>query len=291
MSLQKKMRETHARHLPVPTPHRLTASETDLLAILLESNDQNRRQAAAAADALIRHYGSLANLRRATATELQRIAGFGQQDSLRILAALEVGRRALIPDRVDRPVLADSATVFAIYGPNLIRQRREVLVAALVDAKLRWMRDVHLAEGALFECILRPRDIFAAILAESPAGVVLIHNHPSGDPTPSDDDRHFTNRILEAGRVLGVRILDHVVVGADGYYSFADHNEMSLNTSPERAKPHRDDSAAWQHFRETHQTLSVAPSACCMHDFDDPMDIPFDKQFPAICKAEKEQEK
>jgi DNA repair protein RadC len=112
--------------------------------------------------------------------------------------------------------------VFAHFRPRLGSLRQEIFWALLLDAKHRKLREVRIAEGSLTAALVHPREVFAPAVRESAAALVLVHNHPSGDPSPSPEDRQITRRLREAGELVGVRVLDHVIVGADAHYSFVD---------------------------------------------------------------------
>jgi DNA repair protein RadC len=116
--------------------------------------------------------------------------------------------------------------VFAHLRGPLAGLRREVFHVLLLDAKHRKLRDVRVSEGSLTATLVHPREVFAPAVRESAAAVVLAHNHPSGDPAPSAEDREITRRLRGAGDLVGVRVLDHVIVGAESYFSFADAGEL-----------------------------------------------------------------
>ena len=115
-----------------------------------------------------------------------------------------------------------SSDVYAHFRERLASERRERFYAVLLDNKHRKIKDVHVSEGSLTASIVHPRDVFAAVVRESAAAVIFVHNHPSGDPTPSREDIEITRRLREAGDLMGVRVLDHIVIGKGRYVSFVD---------------------------------------------------------------------
>ena len=170
----------------------------------------------------IAHYGSLLELARAPARELQRIPGLGPARARRIRAAFDLGKEAAAERVRPGKTLTCPADVHAALGPTLVHEQRELLVVVGLDARNR-VRVVHqVATGTLTRCASTPRDIFLPVLRESAAHLILVHNHPSGDPEPSPDDIALTLRVRDAGRLLGITVLDHVVVATEGYVSLAD---------------------------------------------------------------------
>jgi DNA repair protein RadC len=138
------------------------------------------------------------------------------------LAVFQIARRfatkALRPG--DR--FTSSAEVFRHYHERLRDRRKEVFLALLLDSKNRVLREVQVSEGSLTASIVHPREVFAPVVRESAAAVLFIHNHPSGDPTPSREDLEITSRLREAGELMGVRVLDHIIIGSGDYVSLAD---------------------------------------------------------------------
>ena len=128
---------------------------------------------------------------------------------------------ALAPDR-SPPSLRCSAEVYALLGPTLARKKQERFLVVALDARNRIIRKHVVAVGSLTACIVHPREAFAPLVRDRAAAVILIHNHPSGDATPSPEDFELTERLAKAGQLLGIAVLDHIVVGKKGYYSFRD---------------------------------------------------------------------
>ena len=110
--------------------------------------------------------------------------------------------------------------------PMLAGLKREQFQALLLDRKNRVTRDVMISQGSLTASVVHPREVFNPAIRDSAAAVIFVHNHPSGDPAPSPEDRDITRRLKEVGDVMGVRILDHVVIGHDRYFSFSDRGML-----------------------------------------------------------------
>ena len=115
-----------------------------------------------------------------------------------------------------------SQDAFSHFHERLCDYRREVFLALLLDSKNRLIREVQISEGSLNASIVHPREVFAPVLRESAAAILFVHNHPSGDPTPSREDIEITKRLKQVGDLMGVRVLDHIIVGNGDYVSLAD---------------------------------------------------------------------
>lgn len=129
-----------------------------------------------------------------------------------------------------------SADVYALLRERLAPLYHEQLIAVGLDCRGRAIREILIAQGGLTGCVMSPRDAFRRILAEPVATFVLVHNHPSGDPAPSVEDARLTERMDAAARLLGLPMLDHVIIGADGYFSFADAGLLIPSEAIESAR-------------------------------------------------------
>lgn len=205
-------------------------SNTELLAILLRTGD---RAAGCSALDLAQRLLALGNgwwpgderagirfLATATVEELGQVPGVGLAKAAQVKAAVELGRRVAAAAAGDRPEACTPAAVAALLRAELQHQDQERLVALLVDAKLRVFSVELVSQGGLDTSLAHPREVFKAAVRKSAHAIVLGHNHPSGDPTPSPLDIAVTRRLAEAGRLLGIEVLDHVVVGDNTYVSF-----------------------------------------------------------------------
>jgi DNA repair protein RadC len=153
---------------------------------------------------------------------LERVPGVGTATAARVVASLELGRRAAADDVEPGGQVRGPADVFARMGPRLRDVPQEEFHALLLNSRHRIVREVLVTRGTLDSALVHPREVFRPAVAEGAAGVILVHNHPSGDPTPSAEDRAVTRQLAEAGRAVGIPVLDHVVVGRGTYVSLAD---------------------------------------------------------------------
>ncbi len=200
-----------------------TLSDTELLALILRSGDAaSGNSAIDQGRVLIQNFGSLRSMAGATVAELCSIKGIGPAKAAELLAVFELARR--FGSSMLRPGdrYSDPQTVFAHFHERLRDHKRERFIALLLDSKNRLLREVNISEGSLTASIVHPREVFGPVVRESAAAVLFVHNHPSGDPAPSREDLDITKRLKEAGELMGVRVLDHIIIGSEGYVSLAD---------------------------------------------------------------------
>ena len=202
-------------------------SEAELLALVLRTGDAaSKTSAVDQARTLLARFGSLRALAGATIRELCALPGIGPAKAAEVQAVFELGRR------LDGDTLAPGARftcsdeVFRHYHDRLRDRKKELFLALLLDSKNRVLREVRVSEGSLTASIVHPREVFVPVVRESAAAVLFVHNHPSGDPTPSREDLEITTRLQEAGTLMGVRVLDHIIIGSGGYVSFVDRGLM-----------------------------------------------------------------
>lgn len=160
----------------------------------------------------------LRQLQRVPVEELLQVRGMGKARAARLLAAAELGRR-LWPDGEQAPLVRGPETVFDLTR-DIRGTNREHFVGFYLNSRNQLLRREIISIGSLNASIVHPREVYQPAIAVSAASVILAHNHPSGDPTPSEEDLAITRRLVEAGRILGIDVLDHVVVAKDAYASF-----------------------------------------------------------------------
>ncbi len=216
--------ERPRERLLIQGPQALTNAQ--LLAILLRVGRQGSSAVQVGMDILDR-LGDIAGLAQCGIEELCAIPGVGEAKAAQLKAALELGKRALAAPLTKGTKVTSSRDLFTHYHPTLRDLRHEIFKVILLDAKHAIMRDTTVSEGSLTLSIVHPREVFTLAVRESAAAVIFLHNHPSGDPTPSQEDRILTARLVSAGEVLGIRVLDHLVVGDGRYVSFADQGWLT----------------------------------------------------------------
>jgi len=203
-------------------------SDAELLALIIRTGSAiDKTSAVDQARILLASFGSLRTLAAATTTELCRQKGIGPAKAAEIQALFELARRFARQEvrRGDR--FTSSNDIFAHYHEKLRDRKKEVFLSLLLDSKNRLLKEIQVSEGSLNASIVHPREVFAPIIRESAAAVLFVHNHPSGDPTPSREDIALTERLAEAGKLMGVKVLDHIIIGSGSYVSFCDRGLLS----------------------------------------------------------------
>lgn len=208
-------------------------SESDLVALLLRTGSRERG-AETLARRLIGEAGGLAALCEMPFDALCAAPGLGPAKAACLLAAAEVGRR--LASRRLRPgdVIRTPADVHRHFHQRLRGARREHFMVLLLDGRHRVMSESQVSQGTLTASLVHPREVFRAAVQCAAAAIVLVHNHPSGDPTPSREDHEVTRRLVAAGDVVGIRVVDHVVVADGGYHSFQESGEIAEGTDRNR---------------------------------------------------------
>jgi DNA repair protein RadC len=196
-------------------------SDTELLALLLGTGARDE-PVTALAGRILRELGGVSALSRIGAGALEHMSGVGPTKASRIVAAIELGRRVVARPLTRNARIGSSRDVDAALRARLADSDVEHFIAIALDAKNRPTFEVEVARGGLSQCPVSPADVFRALLREAAAGVVFVHNHPSGEPSPSAEDVALTDRLRRAGELLGVNVVDHVIIGREGYFSFLD---------------------------------------------------------------------
>jgi len=196
-------------------------SDAQLLAILLRTG-RRKSSALDLACHLLDQCGGLAALKQLSVAELCSMKGIGPAKAAQIQASLELGRRSLAQPLNLGFRVSSSRDIYRHYYPLLRDMKKETFKLLLFDGKNRLLKDITVSTGSLSLNIVHPREVFKPAVRESAASIILLHNHPSGDSSPSPEDRELTRRLAEAGRIMGVKVLDHIVIGDGTYYSFAD---------------------------------------------------------------------
>jgi len=199
--------------------------DNELLALVLGSGTRGRG-ALELADRLIDAAGGLHGLTRAGVDDLRRVPGVGRARAAQVLAAVEFGRRTLVRDGVARPRLSSprelAAHLLPLYGASAV----ERFGIVMLDSKHRLIRVKLVSTGSLDATIVHPREVFREAAAAAAAVIVLFHNHPSGDPTPSPDDVALTARMVGAGAVMGIDVVDHLILADQRYYSLLESGRL-----------------------------------------------------------------
>jgi DNA repair protein RadC len=199
--------------------------DNELLAVVL-GQGQAETNVLDLANALLARVGGLEGLARARLEELTGTRGIGSARAAQVLAAIELGRRTLSYVARERPVISSPRVMAELLLPQFGNRPVEQFGAVLVDSKHRVLKTCVLSVGTLDASIVHPREIFREAMAANAAALVLFHNHPSGDPEPSLEDIRLTERLVAAGVLMGIDVLDHVILGHTTYYSFRERRTL-----------------------------------------------------------------
>lgn len=206
-------------------------SSAELIALVLGAGRPGR-SALVLASGLLKRFGSLRALAARRPGELTAEPGIGPARAAALVAAVELGRRTAETRLVPGARLGSSGDVFRHYHLRLRDLKRERFLALLLDSKHRLLGEILVSEGTLTASLVHPREAFAVAIRESAAALVFVHNHPSGDPSPSREDLDLTRRLVAVGELVGIQVLDHLVIGEGRYHSFADAGRIGFEWRP-----------------------------------------------------------
>jgi DNA repair protein RadC len=204
-------------------PESLTTPE--LLAILFRTGTV-KRNAVQLAEELFKSLGGLAGLSTASLEELSSIDGVGRVKAIEVKAAVELGKRLAATTDEAKPQIRSPDDVAKLMMADLRYETKEHLYALTLDARNQVRQRRLISTGTLTESLVHPREVYKEAIRFSAAAIVLVHNHPSGEPTPSPEDIATTKRLTEAGKILGIDLLDHVIIGDGRWASLKDRGLM-----------------------------------------------------------------
>jgi len=197
-------------------------SEAELLAIVLRTGN-GKNSAVDLARHILNKYDGLRGLDGQSIEELQSINGIGLAKAAQIKAALEIAKRLAVQKWRVQDRVKSSEDIYRIVHLRMRDLGREEFRVLFLTARHDILTEKKLFEGSLMESVVSPREIILNAVQQSAASIVLLHNHPSGDPSPSPQDKNVTAKIVEACRYVDITVLDHIIIGKDSYFSFADH--------------------------------------------------------------------
>lgn len=203
--------------------------DNELLALVIGSGSREG-DALSLANRLIEHAGGLYGLTRADLGHLRRVSGVGRARAAQIVAAVELGRRTLVRGVAERPRLSTPRQLAAYLLPQYGSGPVERFGIVMLDTKHRVIRIKIVSTGSLDATVVHPREVFREAASASAAAIVLFHNHPSGDPTPSPDDLVLTTRIANAGNIMGIDVVDHLILADQRYFSLVEAGRLRPQT-------------------------------------------------------------
>lgn len=193
-------------------------SEAHLLAIILRTGGGGKSAIDLAIE-ILNSFGDLKKIENASPREFAPFKGMGKAKVAQLKAAFELGKRLIEEPYEKGPVFSSGHDVYAYYYSRFKNLRKEVFWCAMLDAKNRIFKDCRISEGTLTHSLIHPREAFREAIKESSASVIFVHNHPSGDPGPSREDILITERLMSVGELIGIKVLDHIIIGDEKYTS------------------------------------------------------------------------
>ena len=204
---------------------RHTLSDIELVALVLGHGQRGRGALQLSAEVL-EFAGGIHGLARTSVDQLAARSGLGEASAARLVAAVEIGRRTLERLPEARMRFASPKELAEYLMPRYGAHAVERFGIVLLDGRHQLIRERILSIGSLDAVMAHPREVFRDALAAGAAGVVVFHNHPSGDPNPSPDDVQITHRLVTAGRILGIELVDHVIIGDARYFSMREFGSL-----------------------------------------------------------------
>jgi len=201
-------------------------SNTELLAILLRTGTKDKSVFRLAEEILSLQNSGILFLSECSPEELASVKGVGPAKACQILAGLELGRRVATKPRQEKIKGNSPEAIVSLYMEELRYYKKEVFQVLLINTKGEILGTENISMGDLSTTVIHPREVFLPAVKKSAAAVVFVHNHPSGDPTPSSDDISTTKRLVEAGKIIGISVWDHVIIGDGKYISLKEERLM-----------------------------------------------------------------
>ena len=200
-------------------------SNQELLAILIRTGRANYSALDIAKDVLYYDKRGLVALSNMKIEELVTIKGIGPSKACQLMAGIELGKRVMASDQFKEKITCPG-DVFEHLQVQVAHLKREKFFALLLDTKNQIIAVEDISTGSLNASIVHPREVFHYAIKKNAKSMILAHNHPSGHPAPSKEDKMITDRLVEAGKIIGIEVIDHIVLGKNSYYSFKEHFEM-----------------------------------------------------------------
>lgn len=201
-------------------------SDAELLAIILKTGTKTKNSVDVARQLLEGNHNNLLNLYDLSYRDLMKISGIGPVKALQLKAVAELSKRIARTNSGYHLDMHTPSSIAAYYMEQLRHKKEELLIGAYFDAKCHFKGDVVISKGSVNFAYVSPREIFRHAFDYDAVLFIILHNHPSGDPTPSEDDMRITYRIQKGAEILELQLIDHIIIGDNRYYSFNEHNQL-----------------------------------------------------------------
>ncbi len=223
MKIQDLPQNTQPRHR-LQTIGPATLQDHELLAILIGFGSK-KQNVLELAQSLIQKYSSLSRLARTSYQELKNTHGIGPAHASKLIAAFELARRLQTQEQT-KTTITSAKDIYLLNKNKFIGIEQETVNAIYLDIKNNILHQETITRGTLTSVLIHPREVFQRAIANGAASIILFHNHPSGDPTPSKEDEEITNIMKESGEIIGIGLLDHIIIGKNQYYSFKEQGQI-----------------------------------------------------------------
>lgn len=194
-------------------------SNEDLISIILKTGTKNK-SVKDISNFVLKEFKDISNLKNLNINRLMKIEGIGKVKAIELIAAIELGRRVYLEKNINEIKIKDSIDIYKIFNNILKYKQQEHFYALYLDSKNKIIEKKLLFVGTINKSVAHPREIFKNAYLTSASFIICVHNHPSGDPTPSKEDIVFTNNLIEIGKLNNIPVLDHIIIGKNSYYSF-----------------------------------------------------------------------
>lgn len=199
-----------------------TLSDTELLAVILTTSGVCGLSVLDVARNLLKKGASIRGIAALSLEQLQEVLGIGKAKSSILAAVFELARRYSTERRETLPVYTSAKELADLLMPRFRSEKREQMWVLLFDSKQQLIKEIRIADGGMQSIASEPREIFEEAILKRASSIILAHNHPSGDPTPSEEDIFFTKEIIKAGNLMRIPVLDHLILSSDAYVSLAE---------------------------------------------------------------------
>lgn len=194
-------------------------SNEELISIILKTGTKDK-SVKELSNMILSKYSDISNLKELEIQDIMKIKGIGKVKAIELIASIELGRRVYIDKNIDELKIKGSIDIYNYFNDLLKDKKQEYFYAVYLDNKKKVITKKLLYIGTINGSVAHPREIFKIAYLVSASFIICVHNHPSGDPTPSNEDIVFTNKLIEIGKLNNIPVLDHIVIGRNSYYSF-----------------------------------------------------------------------
>lgn len=194
-------------------------SNTELLAIIIRTGNRENTAIELSQKLLAGKKEGISFLTDTSLQEIMKVKGIGECKAAQVLAAVELGKRVMLSTHKDKTKITSPTDIVDLLMLDMTHLKKEHFKIVMLDTKNQVIGIEDISVGSLNSSIVHPREVFKEAIAKSSASIILVHNHPSGDPTPSKEDIAITRRLIEGGDILGVKVLDHIIIGNNKYIS------------------------------------------------------------------------